>query len=136
MKTQISSQQNIKHAWHLIDAKDQVLGRVATQAAGLLRGKSKVTFDYALDHGDFVVVINIDKIRVTGNKLQDKMYYRHTGYMGNLKQIDLNTVLTRNPERVVLAAIKGMLPINRLGAKLLKRVRLVKGEQHSYPVAS
>ena len=133
MKTYITKESEIKREWHVIDASGKILGKLATQAAGLLMGKHKPIFSRNLDAGDFVVVINADKIRVTGNKAKQKMYYRHSGYPGALKSISLEKMMQTNPTRVIEHAVKGMLPHNRLGAKMFKKLRVYAGDTHPHP---
>ena len=118
--------------WHLIDADGQVLGRLATQVATLLRGKHKPTFTPFLDSGDQVVVINADKIVLTGRKLEQKVHYRHSGYPGGLREITYQRLMREHPDRVVMYAVRGMLPKNRLGRKLLKKLRIYAGPDHPH----
>ncbi|MFC2035477.1 50S ribosomal protein L13 [Chloroflexota bacterium] len=132
MKTYSVKAADIRRQWHVIDASDKVLGRLATQIASLLMGKHKPTFCRHLDTGDFVVVINAEKIRVTGNKAKQKLYYRHSGYPGGLKSISLEKMMQTHPIRVIDHAVKGMLPHTRLGAKMAKKLRVHVGEIHPY----
>ena len=132
MKTYSTKASDIKRDWHLVDASDKVLGRLATQIAGLLMGKHKPTFTRHLDMGDYVVVINAEQVRVTGNKAKQKLYYRHSGYPGGLKSISLERVMQTHPTRVIEHAVKGMLPQNRLRARMMKRLRIFAGEEHPY----
>ena len=132
MKTYSTKASDIKREWHVIDASDKVLGRLATQIAGLLMGKHKPIFSRNLDTGDFVVVINADKIRVTGNKAKQKLYYRHSGYPGGLKAVSLETMMQTNPARVIEHAVKGMLPHTRLGNSMMKKLRVYAGEAHPH----
>ena len=132
MKTYATKASDIKREWHVIDASGEILGRLATQVAGLLMGKHKPLFCRNLDIGDFVVIINADKIQVTGNKPKQKMYYRHSGYPGGLKSISLEKMMQTHPTRVIEHAVKGMLPHTRLGAKMMKRLRVHVGEAHPY----
>lgn len=118
--------------WHLIDADGQVLGRLATQVATLLRGKHKPTFTPFLDSGDQVVVINADKVVLTGRKLEQKVHYRHSGYPGGLREITYQRLMREHPDRVVMYAVRGMLPKNRLGRKLLKKLRVYAGPDHPH----
>jgi large subunit ribosomal protein L13 len=122
----------IQRDWLLVDVEDQILGRVATQIAALLRGKHKPTFTSHVDNGDFVVVLNAEKIRVTGNKADQKMYYRHSGYPGGLKAQTYRQLMQRHPTRVLKFAVKGMLPKNRLGRKLLKKLYVYAGPRHPH----
>ncbi len=132
MKTYSLKGGDIEKHWHVVDATDQTLGRLATQVAGLLRGKHKPTYSPHLDAGDFVVVVNAEKIRVTGNKMQDKKYYRHTGYMGGLKVTTLGTMLQRRPGRVIELAVRGMLPRNRLGRRVYGHMKVYAGPDHPH----
>lgn len=132
MKTYSTKSVDIKREWHVIDASNKILGRVATQAASLLMGKHKPIFCRHLDTGDYVVVINAEKIRVTGNKTRQKMYYRHSGYPGGLKSISLERMLETHPTRAIEYAVRGMLPHNRLTAQTLTRLRVVVGDTHPY----
>ena len=132
IKTYSTKASDIKREWHLIDASSEVLGRLATQIAGLLMGKHKPIFSRHLDTGDFVVVINAEKVRVTGNKAKQKLYYRHSGYPGGLKSISLERMLETHPTRVIEYAVKGMLPHNRLEAGMMKRLRVHVGDAHPY----
>ena len=133
MKTYSTKASDIKREWHTIDASGKVLGRLATQVASLLMGKHKTIFVPNLDTGDFVVVINADKVRVTGNKAKQKVYYRHSGYPGGLKSINLEKMMQTYPTRVIEHAVKGMLPHNRLGAKMFKKLRVYVGDTHPHP---
>jgi large subunit ribosomal protein L13 len=132
MKTYSTKASDIKRQWHVIDASGKVLGRLATQAAGLLMGKHKPLFSPNLDSGDFVVIINADKVRVTSNKAGQKLYYRHSGYPGGLKSISLEKTLQTNPTRVIEHAVKGMLPPNRLRAGRMKKLKVYAGEVHPH----
>ena len=132
MKTYSTKASDIKREWHVFDASDRILGRLATQVASLLMGKHKPMFTRNLDTGDFVVIINADKIRVTGNKAKLKLYYRHSGYPGGLRSISLEKMMQTNPTRVLEYAIKGMLPHNRLGASMLKKLRVYVGDTHPH----
>lgn len=123
---------DITHDWYLIDASGQTLGRLAAKIAVLLMGKHKPHYTPGVDMGDFVVVINADRIRVTGHKMEKKIYYRHTGYPGGLKEMPLKDMLARHPERVLQLAVKGMLPKNRLGRKMLKRLKVYTGPEHPH----
>ncbi len=132
MKTYSTKASDIKREWHVLDASGEVLGRLATQVASLLMGKHKPIFTRNLDTGDFVIVINADKVYVTGNKAKQKFYYRHSGYPGGLKSISLERMMETNPTQVVMHAVKGMLPHNRLGAKMLKKLRVYVGDTHPH----
>ena len=132
LKTYSTKTSDIEREWHLVDASDKVLGRVATQVAGLLMGKHKPIFCRHLDTGDFVVVINAEKVHVTGNKAKQKLYYRHSGYPGGLKSVSLERMMQTHPTRVIEYAVKGMLPHNRLEAKMMQRLRVYAGDAHPY----
>jgi len=135
MKTYSAKASDIKRKWHLIDASDKVLGKLATEVATLLLGKHKPMYSPNLDTGDFVVIINATKIRVTGNKMKQKIYYRHSGYPGGLKSISLEKMMQTHPTRVIEYAVKGMLPHNRLGAKMFKKLKVYAGETHPHPIS-
>jgi large subunit ribosomal protein L13 len=122
----------IERHWHVIDAADVVLGRLATHAATLLRGKHKPVFAPHVDTGDFVIVINAEKVALTGNKRQTKVAYRHSGYPGGLKTIRYEELLAKRPERAIEIAVKGMLPHNRLGRQLLKKLKVYAGPEHPH----
>ncbi len=132
MKTYSTKASDIKREWYVIDATDQILGRLATRIAGLLMGKHKPMFNRHLDIGDYVVVTNAEKIHVTGDKLKQKSYYRHSGYPGGLKSVSLGKMLETYPNRVIENAVKGMLPQNRLRARMMKRLRVHIGDAHPY----
>jgi len=132
MKTYSAKASDIKRERHVIDASGKVLGRLATQVASLLMGKHKPIFSRNLDTGDFVVIINADKVRVTGNKAKQKLYYRHSGYPGGLKSISLEKMMQTNPTRVIEYAVKGMLPHTRLGASMMKKLKVYVGDTHPY----
>ncbi len=132
MKTYATKASEIEREWHVIDASGKILGRLATQAARLLMGKQKPIFSRHLDVGDFVVVINAEKVRVTGNKPKQKLYYRHSGYPGGLKSISLEQMMQTDPTRVIEYAVKGMLPHNRLGAGMRKRLKVYVGQAHPH----
>jgi large subunit ribosomal protein L13 len=132
MKTYSLKAREITRDWHVVDATGQTLGRLATEVAGLLRGKHKPTFSPHLDMGDYVVVVNAEKIRVTGRKPQQKMYYRHSLYPGGLKVESLEKLLARRPERVVERAVKGMLPHNRLGRAVYRHLKVYAGPNHPH----
>ena len=132
MKTHSLKGAEIEKLWHVVDADGQTLGRLATQAANMLMGKHKPTYSRHLDMGDYVVVVNAEKIRVTGNKLKDKKYYRHTGYMGGIKETTLGVMLQRRPRRVVELAVRGMLPRNRLGRQLYRHLKVYAGPDHPH----
>lgn len=120
----------IESKWYIIDAENKVLGRVATEAAKLLRGKHKPTFTPNLDVGDHVIIINCDKIKLTGNKINDKIYRHHSGYIGGMKEVTAKEMMENSPEKAMMLAIKGMLPHNSLGRQQLKKVRIYAGSEH------
>ncbi len=124
--------ENIDKAWHVLDATGQTLGRLSTHVAGLLMGKHKPTYSPHLDMGDFVIIVNAEKVRVTGKKLDDKIYYRHTGYIGGLKETTLSDMLARNPRRVIELSVRGMLPRNRLSRQLLGHLKVYAGPVHPH----
>jgi large subunit ribosomal protein L13 len=132
MKTFSPTPKDINREWYLVNAEDQVLGRLAAQIAHRLRGKHKPEFAPHMDNGDFIVVVNCEKIRVTGSKLAKKMYYRHSGHVGGLKEISLGDVLASRPHLVLMHAVKGMLPKNRLGRAMLKKLRIYVGSEHPH----
>lgn len=132
MKTYSTKIKDIERKWHVIDASDRTLGKLATEAAGLLMGKHKPIFSPNLDTGDHVIVINAEKVRVTGNKLKQKHYYRHSGYPGGFKSISLEKMMQDNPTRVVEHAVRGMLPHTRLGTQMRKKLRVYTGELHPH----
>ena len=132
MRTFSAKPNEVQRDWYVVDAQGRTLGRLATEVARRLRGKHKPEYTPHVDTGDYIVVINAEKIRVTGNKLKDKMYYRHTGYVGNLKSESLENLLKRAPERVLELAVKGMLPRNPLGRQMFKKLKVVQGENHPH----
>jgi len=132
MKTYSAKAADIQRQWHIIDASENTLGRVCVQIARLLMGKHKPMFTPNQDTGDFVVVINAEKLRVTGNKLQQKLYYRHSNYPGGFRSVSLEKTMQTNPARVIEHAVKGMLPRTRLGARMLKRLKVYNGDQHPH----
>ena len=132
MKTFTATPSTIKREWCVVDATDKTLGRLATELAFRLRGKHKPTFTPNMDTGDHMVVINAEKIKVTGKKLDDKMYHQHTGYIGNLKSISLGKLLEQHPERVLQKAVKGMLPRNPLGREMFRKLKVYAGPQHQH----
>ncbi|MGB2110465.1 MAG: 50S ribosomal protein L13 [Patescibacteria group bacterium] len=118
--------------WYVIDASGQTLGRLATQIAVILKGKNKASYVPHLDNGDYVIVTNCDKFKVTGKKMEDKMYYRHTGYLGGLKEISLEDLLTKKPTKALELAVNGMLPKNKLRSGMISRLKLFTGEEHTF----
>jgi large subunit ribosomal protein L13 len=132
MKTFSAKPEDVRRDWFVVDATDKILGRLATELASRLRGKHKPEFTPHVDTGDYIVVVNAARIRVTGNKMADKTYYRHTGYVGNLKSITLEKLMEKSPEQVITIAVKGMLPKNPLGRAMLKKLRVFAGPEHSH----
>lgn len=132
MGTFSAKSHEVRRGWYVVDAKDKTLGRLASAIAMRLRGKHKPEFTPHVDTGDYIVVVNAAQVRVTGNKLKDKVYYRHTGYIGNLKSTPLEKLLATHPERAITTAVKGMLPKNRLGAAMLKKLRVYAGAEHDH----
>ncbi len=132
MKTYYTPVKDIDRKWYVVDADGKVLGRIASEIARLLRGKHKPTFCNFQDNGDFIVVINADKIHLTGKKWDDKKYYRHTGYMGGIKEQTAKEVLTKKPEELIKLAVKGMLPKNKLGRKQFKKLKVYAGDAHPH----
>ena len=131
-KTYYPKPDDLTHDWYLIDAADQNLGRLATRVARILLGKDKPQFTPGVDLGDFAIIINAEKIVVTGKKLDEKFYYRHSGYPGGLKQISLRNQLAKYPDRVIRAAVWGMLPHNRYGRKLMKKLKIYPRSEHPH----
>ncbi|NLC06473.1 MAG: 50S ribosomal protein L13 [Syntrophomonadaceae bacterium] len=132
MKTYMAKPGEIDRKWYVIDAADKTLGRLATEIATILRGKHKPIYTPFVDTGDHVIVINAEKIRLTGNKLKDKKFRYHTGYPGGLKSIDYRTLMQNRPERVVEIAVKGMIPHNRLGRQMIKKLKVYRGPNHPH----
>jgi len=132
LKTFSPKKENIERQWYLVDAKNQVLGRLASHVARILRGKHKPIFAPHVDTGDHVIIINAERIRVTGKKAQQKRYKRYSGYPSGLKETVYEKMLAKHPERILEHAIKGMLPKNRLGRKMFKKLRIYTGEQHPH----
>jgi len=131
-KTYYPKADDITHEWYLVDANGQNLGRLATQIAGIMLGKHKPTFTPGVDTGDYVVVVNCERITVTGNKMEDKTYYRHSLYPGGLKAISLRDQLDKHPERVIRSAVWGMVPHNKYGRKIMKKLRIYAGPDHPH----
>jgi len=132
VKTHVVKAGDIEREWFVVDAQGQNLGRLATRIAHILRGKHKPTFTPGLDVGDFVIVVNAGQVAVTGNKLEDKKYYRYSGYPGGLSETKLATMLARHPERVLEHAVKGMLPRNKLGRAMFKKLKVYAGGTHPH----
>lgn len=132
MKTYMAKPEDIQKKWYVVDATDLVLGRLASNVASVLRGKNKPTFTPNVDTGDYVIVINCDKVVLTGNKLEDKYHTHYTGYIGGLKQVQYKTLMANHPERAVYLAVKGMLPKNSLGRKQLTKLHCYAGAEHGH----
>jgi large subunit ribosomal protein L13 len=132
MTTVSTKPADVRRDWYVVDADGKTLGRLATEIARRLRGKHKPEYTPHVDTGDYIVVINAEKIRVTGNKLQQKMYHHHTGYIGNLKSISLEKQLQKAPERVIETAVRGMMPKNKLGRAMFKKLRVYAGNEHQH----
>ncbi len=132
MKTFSAKNEEVQRNWYLVDAEGKVLGRLASQLARVLRGKNKTIYTPHVDTGDFVVVINADKVRLTAKKMEQKVYYWHTGYPGSLKSINAKTLMARKPEMVLKKAVKGMLPKNPLGRKMFRKLKVYAGPNHPH----
>ena len=132
MKTFSAKPEEVRRDWYLVDATGKTLGRLSTEIARRLRGKHKPEYTPHVDTGDYIVVVNAEKIRVTGNKLKDKMYHRYTGYVGNLKSMPLEKLMEQHPERALQYAVKGMMPRNSLGRKMLSKLRVFSGPEHNH----
>jgi large subunit ribosomal protein L13 len=132
MKTEVAKLENVKRDWYLVDAQNLVLGRLASQVANVLRGKNKAIFTPSVDTGDFVVVVNAEKISLTGRKLADKIYYNHSGFPGGLKEITAEKLLEKRPEEIIRRAVKGMLPKNKLSRHMLKKLKIYAGASHPH----
>jgi len=131
-KTLSAKPNEVERTWYVVDAEGKTLGRLSTEIARILRGKHKPSFTPHVDTGDYVIVINADKVRVTGKRLDQKMYYRHSGYMGGLKTVPLRRMLETHPERVIEHAVKGMLPKNRLGRQMYKKLKVYASPDHPH----
>ncbi len=132
MKTFSAKPETVKRDWYLVDASGRTLGRLATEIARRLRGKHKPEYTPHVDTGDYIVVINADKVHTTGNKVRDKMYHHHTGYIGNMKHTSLGKLLETHPERIIEIAVKGMLPKNPLGRAMFKKLKVYAGAEHKH----
>jgi large subunit ribosomal protein L13 len=132
MKTIWTKEAEVERTWYVVDAEGKTLGRLASQIAAILRGKHKPTYNPSVDTGDFVVVVNAEKIHVTGQRLDQKKYYTHSGYMGGLKEKTLRQMLDTKPERVIYLAVRGMLPKNVLGRKMIKKLKVYAGPDHPH----
>jgi len=136
MKTISAKKEEVIRDWYLVDAKNKTLGRLSTEIATRLRGKHKPIYTPHVDTGDFIVVINASKITVTGNKMKDKMYYKHTGYIGNMKSSNLATMMKKSPETVLMKSVRGMLPKTKLGNAMIKKLRVFSGPEHTHTAQS
>ncbi len=132
MKTYVTKPAEVERSWYLVDAEGQTLGRLATKIATILRGKHKPIYSPSVDCGDYVVVINAEKVHVTGRRMDQKKYYRHSGYPGGIKEIGLREQLEKHPNRVIELAVKGMLPKNVLGRKMFKKLKVYAGPEHNH----
>ena len=132
MKTYTLKKAEIERNWYVVDADGKVLGRLASEVAKILRGKNKPNFTPHMDGGDFVIVINADKVKLTGNKYQDKMYHHHSGYPGGIKSISAEDLLVKKPEALIRIAVKGMIPKNPLGRQTLKKLKVYAGDKHPH----
>ena len=132
MRTFTEKKEGIERQWYVVDAEGQTLGRLASRIAPILKGKHKPTYSPHLDCGDFVIIVNAEKVRVTGQKLDQKLYYHHSGYPGGLKSISLRDQLGRHPERVLESAVRGMLPKNKLGRRMIKKLKVYAGDTHPH----
>ena len=131
-KTYVTKDEDVQREWYLVDATGQTLGRLAAQVACILRGKHKPIYSPSVDTGDFVVIVNAERVRVTGRKLDQKIYYRYSGYPGGLKEITLRNLLQKHPTRVIEHAVRGMLPKNRLGRRMFKKLKVYAGPGHPH----
>ena len=132
MKTYFPKEGELNKYWYLVNAEGAVLGRLAAKVAAILRGKTKPTYTPHADTGDFIIIVNAEKVKLTGNKLSQKTYKRHSGYPGGLKVVNAKTMLQKKPEDVILIAVKGMLPKNSLGRQMLKKLKVYKGAEHPH----
>lgn len=132
MKTYMAKPEEVERKWYVVDATDMVLGRLASQVAMVLRGKNKPTFTPNVDTGDYVIIINADKVRLTGKKLEKKYYRYHTGYIGGLKEVQYKKLMAEKPEFVVYKAVKGMLPKNAIGRTMIKKLHVYAGNEHNH----
>lgn len=132
MKTYVTKPAEVERNWYVIDAEGQTLGRLASKIATLLRGKHKPIYSPSVDCGDYVIVVNAKKIQVTGQRMDQKVYYRHSGYPGGLTEITLRQQLEKHPTRVIELAVRGMLPKNKLGRKMIKKLKVYAGEEHPH----
>ena len=131
MKTYMPKESTIERKWYVVDAEGMVLGRLASQVASILRGKHKPTYAPHVDTGDYVIILNSDKVRLTGKKLEQKTHFYHTGYVGNAKYVQYKHMMEKNSDEAVRLAVKGMLPKNSLGRKMIKKLKIYKGAEHN-----
>ncbi|QEK11202.1 50S ribosomal protein L13 [Crassaminicella thermophila] len=132
MKSFVAKPQEVERKWYVVDAEGKTLGRLASQVAAILRGKNKPTYTPHVDTGDFVIVINAEKVAVTGKKMDQKMYRHHTGYVGHMKEMTYKQMLQKKPEQIIELAVKGMLPKNTLGRKMFKKLKVYSGPEHKH----
>lgn len=132
MKTKVLKKSEVKRKWYIVDAKDKILGRLATKIADRLRGKDRVYFTPHVDCGDFIIVTNVEKVKLTGAKMDNKMYYTHSGYLGNLKTASAKEVMGKSPKKILELAVRGMLPKNKLRKDFMKKLKLYAGESHPH----
>jgi large subunit ribosomal protein L13 len=132
MSTQVAKQSEVNRSWFVVDMNDQVLGRAATEIARILRGKHKPIYSPSVDTGDFVIVVNAEKLKLTGNKLTDKKYYHHTGFPGGIRSITAEKLIEKKPEELIKKAVKGMLPKNKLGRQMIKKLKVYSGGEHPH----
>ncbi len=132
MSTQVAKQSEVNRSWFVVDMDDQVLGRAATEIARILRGKHKPIYSPSVDTGDFVVVVNAEKVKLTGNKLADKKYYHHTGFPGGIRSVTAEKLIETKPEELIRKAVKGMLPKNKLGRQMIKKLKVYSGGEHPH----
>ena len=132
MKTVSANKENATHSWYVVDATDKTLGRLSTEIANRLRGKHKAEYTPHVDTGDYIVVVNAEKVRVTGKKVDDKMYHHHTGYPGGIKSISFGQLMEKSPESAIQKAVKGMMPRNKLSSAMLTKLKVYAGNEHPH----
>ncbi|MFP4697089.1 MAG: 50S ribosomal protein L13 [Eubacteriales bacterium] len=132
MNSYMAKAETVERKWYIVDATDHTLGRLASEIAKVLRGKNKPTYTPHVDTGDYIIVINADKVKLTGKKLDQKLYRYHTGHPGGLKEISYREMLVKKPEEVIMHAVKGMLPKNKLGRQMIKKLRVFRGSEHNH----
>ncbi len=132
MSTQVAKNTDVNRSWFVVDMDDQVLGRAATEIARILRGKHKPIYSPSVDTGDFVIVVNAEKVKLTGNKLADKKYYHHTGFPGGIRSITAEKLIEKQPEELIKKAVKGMLPKNKLGRQMIRKLKVYSGGEHPH----